>query len=96
MIWGFKYDSNIDPKSRRSPGMLLSNPPLVVKSRYVVVNATSHVYAQTNKGAEHRGISTFYRSDLNPLTRFQDVFYALCDILQMVFAHPVGSSTHGI
>jgi len=89
MIWGFKYDSNIDSKSRRSPGMLLSGPPLVVKRRFVVVNGKLLLVAKTNKGAEHRGISTFYRSDLSLLTRLQNVFYAFCDILQMVFAHPV-------
>ncbi len=96
MIWGFNYDSNIDPNSRRSLGMLLSNPHLVVKRRFAVVNGESDVFAKTNKGAEHRGISTLYRSDLNLLARFQDLFYSFCDILQMVFAHPIGSSTHSI
>ncbi len=96
MIWGFNYDSNIGPNSRRSRGMLLSNPDLVVKRRFAVVNGEKDVFAKTNKGAEHRGISTFYLYDLNLLTRFQDLFYSRCDILQMVFAHPIGSSTHSI
>ncbi len=96
MIWGICYDSNIEPNSRRSRGMLLSNPPLVVKRRLVVVNGKYYVFAKTNKGAEYREFSTFYRIVLNLLTRFQDLFYSFCNILQMVFAHPIGGSTHSI
>lgn len=76
--------------------MLLRYPSLVVKRRFVVVNGKMDVLPKINKGAEYRRISTFYRSDQNPLTGFQDLFYSFCYVLKMVFAHPVGSSTYSI
>ncbi len=69
---------------------------LVVKTGEIVVNGKSQVIIKTKKGVEHGGINTFYRSDLNLLTGFQDLFYAFRDILKMVFAHSIGSSANGI